>query len=64
MLVLLMQALQNTQKLQEASKFSAVAAVLGTAYLLGQGTDFLSVPVLASFILGAASSSQQEAAAA
>ena len=50
-----MQALQNTQKLQEATKFSGIAAVLGTAYLLGQGTDLLSVPVAASLILGAAS---------
>lgn len=47
-------ALQNVQTLQEVAKIAIVASVLCTTYLLGQGSDFVSVPVGASLVLAAA----------
>ena len=50
----MLQALQNVQTLQEVAKIAIVASVLCTTYLLGQGSDFVSVPVGASLVLAAA----------
>lgn len=42
------QAVQQIQALQQAAKLGTVAALLITSGLLGQGTDAVSVPVIAA----------------
>ena len=50
----LSQALKQVQTLQEVTQVASVAAALGTAYFLGQGTDLISLPVAATLIMAAA----------
>ena len=46
-----LQALNQVHTLQEVTHIASVASAVGTAYLLGQGTDLVSLPVAATLIL-------------
>lgn len=49
-----LQALKQVQTLQEVTQIASIASAVGAAYLLGQGTDLVSLPVAATLILAAA----------
>ena len=49
-----LQALKQVHTLQEVTQIASIASAVGTAYLLGQGTDLVSLPVAATLILAAA----------
>ena len=50
----LLQALKQVQTGQEIAQVASVASALGTAYYLGQGTELISLPVVATLLLAAA----------